>query len=350
VTCSNEPWPSGSRRRRHREPLPLCQCPEGRWVPGSRRVRCGRVSTSAFYAWVASNRQGPSPANHQQAELVAEIRSIHQESGGTYGSPRIHAELARRGWRVNHKRVERLRATHGMVGHRPHRRRSLTKPDTSAPPAPDLLGRIFDPDRPDVAWCGDITYIPPTRAGCIWPVCWAWHPGTCWAGRWAAITTPGWSVTRWSLLWPPAAGSRWTTPSSTPTAAPSPVHRQRLHRHLPAARAAPLMGRTGSCLDNAVAQSWFATLKVELVDRCHYRTRAEARARSSPGSPGTTDDACIPSTTTCRPWSGNSAPSWPPATIHPGRIVTVSGPGVVQAASVGGQLSSNTRATSNRPP
>ena len=67
------------------------------------------------------------------------------------------------------------------------------------------------------------------------------------------------------------------------------------------------MGRTGSCLDNAVAESFFATLKVELVGRHHYRTRAEARARSSAGSPGTTNAGCTPPTTTCRPSSGNSS-------------------------------------------
>jgi putative transposase len=50
--------------------------------------------------------------------------------------------------------------THGIVGYRPRRRRSLTRPDTAAPPAPDLLGRLFDPERPDVAWCGDVTWIP----------------------------------------------------------------------------------------------------------------------------------------------------------------------------------------------
>jgi hypothetical protein len=51
-------------------------------------------------------------------------------------------------------------ADHGLAGHRPRRRRSLTKPDAASPPAPDLLGRLFDPDQPDVAWCGDVTYVP----------------------------------------------------------------------------------------------------------------------------------------------------------------------------------------------
>jgi putative transposase len=92
--------------------------------------------------------------------LVSEIRRIQTRSGGPYGVPRVHAELRRRGWAVNHKRVERLMRLHGIVGYRPRRRRSLIKPEAGAAPAPDLLGRLFDPDRPDVAWCGDVTWIP----------------------------------------------------------------------------------------------------------------------------------------------------------------------------------------------
>ena len=61
---------------------------------------------------------------------------------------------------MNHKRVERLMAVHGIVGHRPRRRRGLTKADTAAPPAPDLVGRLFDPDQPDRIWVSDLTYIP----------------------------------------------------------------------------------------------------------------------------------------------------------------------------------------------
>jgi transposase InsO family protein len=94
--------------------------------------------------------------------LVGEIRHIHARSKGTYGAPRVAAELRRRGQAVNHcvKRVERLMRTHGIAGYRPRRRRSLTKQDRAVPPAPDLLGRLFDPAQPDVAWCGDVTYIP----------------------------------------------------------------------------------------------------------------------------------------------------------------------------------------------
>jgi putative transposase len=75
----------------------------------------------------------------------------------------IACQLRDEGYCVDHKRVERLMGRERIVGHRPRRRRNLTTPDETAPPAPDLLGRLFDPDRPDVAWCGDITYIPTDK-------------------------------------------------------------------------------------------------------------------------------------------------------------------------------------------
>ena len=101
------------------------------------------VSASAFYAFTAKGEQGQRAAEQAQAELVTKIRTIHAGSAGTYGSPRVTHELRRRGWRVNHKRVERLMAAHGIVGHRPRRRRGLTKADRATPPAPDLVGRLF---------------------------------------------------------------------------------------------------------------------------------------------------------------------------------------------------------------
>ena len=118
------------------------------------------VSTSAYYAGAANTAKGPSHQDREESRLVRDIRQLHARSRGTYGSPRMTAALRRHGRTVNHKRVERLMATHGIAGYRPRRRRSLTKQDAAAPPAPDLLGRLFDPDRVDVAWCGDVTYVP----------------------------------------------------------------------------------------------------------------------------------------------------------------------------------------------
>ena len=235
------------------------------------------VSASAFYAWAAKGEQGQRAAEHAQAELVAKIRTIHAESGGTYGSPRVTHELRRRGWRVNHKRVERLMAAHGLVGHRPRRRRGLTKADSATPPAPDLVGRLFDPDQPDVAWCGDITSIP-TDEGWLYVASvldlasrhlLGWSMDNCHDAGLVVGALEAASATRGrhrmdGTIFHTDRGGEYTSAACIDV-----CERLGLRRS---------MGRTGSCLDNAVAESFFATLKVELVDRCHYRTRAQARA------------------------------------------------------------------------
>ena len=245
--------------------------------PVAAACRAAGVSPSSFYAWVASYEQGPRVAEQAEAELVAKIRSIHAESGDTYGSPRVTAELRRRGWMVNHKRVERLMAAHGIVGHRPRRRRGLTKPDTATPPAPDLVGRLFAPDQPDRIWVSDLTYIP-TDEGWLylasvldlasrhllgWSMDECHDAGLVVGALEAAVATRGQSRMD-GTIFHSDRGAEYTSAACIDV-----CERLGLRQS---------MGRTGSCLDNAVAESLFATLKVELVDRCHYRTRAQARA------------------------------------------------------------------------
>ena len=122
------------------------------------------VSASAYYAY--RRRPEDSPAQLAEAALVDEIRAIWAESGGTYGSPRVCAELRRRGRVVNHKRVERLMKCHDIAGFVPHKRRVTTTADT-AHRRPDLLRGDFTATRPDVAWVGDISYIR-TRQGFLY--------------------------------------------------------------------------------------------------------------------------------------------------------------------------------------
>jgi putative transposase len=234
------------------------------------------ASTSAYYAWRATRRAGPTPRQRAEARLVAAIRRIHKRSDDTYGAPRVTRELRDEGWCVNHKRVERLMRREGIVGHRPRRRRSLTKPDETAAPAPDLLGRLFDPDRPDVAWCGDITYIP-TDEGWLylastidlasrhligWSMSDRHDAGLVCDALQAAVATRG-RHTMDGVIMHTDRGAEYTSTAFADTC-----------QRLGARRS---MGRTGSCLDNAVAESFFATLKVELVNRRRFRTRAEAR-------------------------------------------------------------------------
>jgi putative transposase len=215
------------------------------------------------------------PRERDETSLVGEIRRIHARSHGTYGAPRVTAALRRRGWTVNHKRIERLMRTHGIVGYRPRRRRSLTRPDITQAPAPDLLGRLFDPDQQDVAWCGDVTYIP-TDEGWLYLASvldlasrhllgysMSTHHDAalvCDALQ-AAVATRGQHRMADTIFHSDRG-------AETSAACINACTRLGLRRS---------MSRTGSCLDNAVAESWFASLKVELVDRAHYRTRAEAR-------------------------------------------------------------------------
>src|SRR5438876_5452513 len=87
--------------------------------PVAAACQAAGVQRSAYYAWTASAAQGPTDRQNEEVRLVGEIRRIHARSRGTYGAPRVTVELRRRGWRVNHKRVERLMRTHGIVGWRP---------------------------------------------------------------------------------------------------------------------------------------------------------------------------------------------------------------------------------------
>jgi putative transposase len=245
--------------------------------PVAAACQAAGVTRSASYAWTAGAAQAAGERQREQARLVAEIRRIHARSKGTYGAPRVHAELRRRGQAVNHQRVERLMRIHGIVGYRPRRRRGLTKPDQGAAPAPDLLGRLFDPERPEVAWCGDITDIPTDEG---WP-CLAsvidlasrhllgYSMGTHHDAALVCDALDAAVATRGQHHLPDPSFHTDRGAEYTSAACIDACRRLGLRRS---------MGRTGSCLDNAVAEAWVASLKVELVARAHYRTRAEARA------------------------------------------------------------------------
>jgi putative transposase len=234
------------------------------------------VTRSAYYAWTAGATQASSERHREEVRLVGEIRRLHARSRGVYGSPRVTAELRRRGWRTNHKRVERLMRTHGIVGYRPRRRRSLTKPDAGAAPAPDLLGRLFDPDQLDAAWCGDVTWIP-TEEGWLYLASvidlasrhlLGWSMGTHHDAALVCDALDAAVATRGRFPMPDTIFHTDRGAEYSSSACVQACQRLGLRRS---------MSRTGSCLDNAVAESWFASLKVELVHRQHYRTRAEAR-------------------------------------------------------------------------
>ncbi|MFE6939743.1 IS3 family transposase [Streptomyces chartreusis] len=129
-----------------------------------------KVTRSSFCAWLAAAADRSVRKAADEA-LVHEITVIHVASRHTYGVPRIHAELRRLGRCVNRKRVARLMREHDIQGAHRRRRRSLTRPDKMAKPAPDLIGRDFHAKAPGTKLVGDITALP-TNEGWLYLACW----------------------------------------------------------------------------------------------------------------------------------------------------------------------------------
>ncbi|ANZ13628.1 transposase [Streptomyces noursei ATCC 11455] len=117
------------------------------------------IARSSFYYWrrTAADRAARAAAD---ARLAVGIRAVHRESDGTYGVPRITAELREAGERVNHKRIARVMRSIGLAGVRLRRRHRTTVADPAAAKAPDLIGRDFTASEPNTKYVGDITYLP----------------------------------------------------------------------------------------------------------------------------------------------------------------------------------------------
>jgi putative transposase len=130
-------------------------------------LRVLKIPTSTFYGWLAQQRD-PCQRRRQDAWLLGKIRAVHRRSGGTYGAPRVHAQLRRDGVRTSRKRVERLMRAHGLQGAFLRKRwRCSTCQDPAATPAPDLVDRNFKADAPNRLWVADIWPIP-TGEGPLW--------------------------------------------------------------------------------------------------------------------------------------------------------------------------------------
>ena len=235
-----------------------------------RMCRLLGVSASGYYAWC---RRRAGARARADAALGAQIRAIYARSRGTYGAPRVHAELAAQGVRVGRKRVGRLMREAGLRGVSRRRWPRTTVRDGQARPAPDLVGRHFTVDAPDRLWVADITYIP-TAAGFLY----------------LAVVVDAWSrrVVGWSMAThlrtelvvaalEMALGQRRPQAvihhSDQGTQYTSLAFGQRCRR----AGVRPSMGSVGDCYDNALCESFFATLECELLDRRRFGTQTEAR-------------------------------------------------------------------------
>ncbi|MGC0372698.1 putative transposase [Streptomyces sp. SAI-229] len=124
------------------------------------------IPSSTYYRWRKTERE-PCERRRQDAELTGRIRQVHEDSGGIYGSPRVHAVLRRHGVHVGRKRVERLMREAGLAGISPRRGKGFTRRDPDADLAPDLVKRDFTADTPNRLWVTDLTMIP-TGEGPLW--------------------------------------------------------------------------------------------------------------------------------------------------------------------------------------
>jgi putative transposase len=228
------------------------------------------ISTSGYYAW---QHRAPSARAQRDAELTMKIHTIHLESRGTYGAPRVHADLAAQGIRVGRKRVARLMRAASVQGVSRRKWVTTTTRDPEARAAPDLVRRDFRVEGPDQLWVADITYVP-TGAGFLY----------------LAVVLDAWS--RRVIGWAMATHLRTELVLAALDMAleqrrPNGVIHHSDHgcqytavaygQRCLAFGGRPSMGSVGDAYDNALCESFFATLECELLERERFRTPAEAR-------------------------------------------------------------------------
>jgi transposase InsO family protein len=246
-------------------------------VPHAIACRALGVSQSWFYKWKQRIGQDtPTGRERRRAELDEAIRTYFDASGGTYGSPRITRDLREDGWRVSENTVAARMAALGLAGRPPKRRRSLTRQGRRHA-APDLVHRNFTAVAPDLLWVGDVTQID-TDEGPLYLATVedmfarrllgfamsAHHDADLTiASLQMAAATRGGDVD--GVIFHSDRGGEYTA-----------TRYQALCRRLGVVQS---MGRVGCALDNAPAEAFNSTLKVEYVHRQHFRTRAEARLK-----------------------------------------------------------------------
>jgi transposase InsO family protein len=231
------------------------------------------VAPSGYYAW----RQGRSSQRREaNQQLVEEIAMIHAASHKSYGSPRIHAELCTQGNRCNHKRVARLMREHGIRAQGRRRRKPLTTDsDHALPIAPNLLRQDFSAHSPNTKWVADITYVT-TQAGWLYLAVVLDLFSRKVVG-WAMDTSMTTTLVTQALRM--ALHSRRPPPQLVHHSDRGGQYASHAYQALLRTNAVTVsMSRPGHVYDNAVMESFFASLKTELVHQRHFRTFQEAKS------------------------------------------------------------------------
>ncbi len=229
------------------------------------------LSSSGYYAW---EKRPESKRKQEDAMLVEKIRDSHRSGRGEYGSPRIYDDLKEQGESVGRHRIARLMRENGITARPLKRFRKTTDSNHDLPVAPNLLERNFETDKPDAVWVADITYIWTARG-------WTYL---------AVIVdlfsrrVVGWSIDdnmRTELVLKAlemAKGQRDILPGLIfHSDRGSQYASMEYQKALSKAGINPSMSRKGNCWDNAVAESFFATIKRELVRKCYWLNLKAAR-------------------------------------------------------------------------
>jgi len=236
----------------------------------SKLCRAAGVSPSGFYA---ARGRAPSARATADAVLTTQICGIHERARGTYGVPRVHAELAAEDVHVGKKRVARLMRRAGLVGISPRKPTFTTVRDPDARPSADLVRRDFTASGPDRLWVADITYVPT------------------WAGfLYLAVVLDAWSrrVVGWAMS---TSLKTAVVLDALNMAVTQRQPRDVVHHsdhgcqytsiafglRCKEAGIRPSMGTVGDAYDNAMCESFFGTLECELLDRRRFRSQVEAR-------------------------------------------------------------------------
>jgi putative transposase len=239
--------------------------------PVATMARLLGVSESGYHAW---RQRKPSARAHADAALLQQVRTIYVSSRETYGAPRIHAALRARDQRHGRKRIARLMRAAGLVG--ASRRRGgvvTTRRDKETRPAPDLVDRDFTAARPNQLWVADITFVP-TAAGFLY----------------LAVVLDAWSrkIVGWAMAnhlraelvldaLEMAIGQRKPAGVIHHSDQGSQYTSLAFGQRCQEASVRPSMGSVGDAYDNAMCESFFATLECELLDRRRFASQAEAR-------------------------------------------------------------------------
>jgi len=234
------------------------------------------VSRSGFYKWRRSRRVGPTPAQQRRADLDTKVAAFHRASDGVYGAPRILADLRDDGERVSRKTVAASLRRQGLAGISPRRfTPATTVVDLDAAVPNDLVGRRFDTGAPDRVWTSDITYL---RTGQGWLYLCAVRDG-------CSRRVIGWAIDEYLHTDLVQGALEMAVAMRGELADQVVLHADRgcqytstqLARFARAHNLARSVGRTAVCWDNAQAESFWATLKVEFYDRYLWPTKAAAK-------------------------------------------------------------------------